>query len=144
VTRWLSGRALKITGVVAAVGLLLVLLNGGPGLFFTSSCQGVELASAVSPRGDRVAGHERSVCKGPPRIAHTIYIKPTRVVAGDTYHGYRFFEDAPARERRVEPAILAWVSDDEVSVVYPRGFDHLDSVEISGVTLRAAVRVELE
>ena len=143
-TRWPSSKALNLTGAAIAIGLLLVVLNAGPGLFFRSSCSGVPLASAVSPQGNQVAEHVRSVCEGPERISHAIFIKPTRSVRGDTYRGYAFFDDDPAKEGHFEPAILTWVGDNEVTVVYPEGFDHLDSVEISGVTLRAALRVSPE
>jgi hypothetical protein len=101
----------------------------------------------VSPNGDRVVEHVRLVCDDPHRITHTISIGPAAAGVGVSYHGYQFYEDNGEKQDgvgRIKPAILWWGAEDQVNVIYPRGAEHVDGIELSGVTLRAAARQELE
>ena len=139
---WLRNSAYAIVGVFALIGFLVVLVQifGVP---FVASCNRVVLARAVSPNGERIAEHVRLVCADSRAITHTIYVGTLTI--GESYHGYQFY-DGERQEGvgRIEPAVLWWESEDELSVIYPPGVDYVDGIEISGVTLRAATRRQLE
>jgi hypothetical protein len=146
VSPWLRKSAFVVVGALALVGLVTLLLPTVLPLFLPV-CESTVLARAVSPRGDQAAEHVRLVCENPLRITHTISIGPAEVAPRELYRGYQFYERIEGRADDVEPinpAVLWWDDGDTLSVIYPRGIDYVDGVEIAGVTLRAATRRELE
>ena len=144
---WLRKGAVAIVGVFAFIGVFVVGVQIF-GIPFVTSCERVVLASAVSPSGNRVAEHVRLVCEDPLRIAHTISIGPVGVPsAGNSYRGYQFYEDKGEKQdvvERIKAAVLWWDADDQLSVIYPRGTEYVERIEISGVTLRAAAPRQVE
>ena len=143
---WLRRGVLAIAGALALVGLATLLLPTVLSLFVTR-CESEVLARAVSPSGDQAAEHVRLACDDPLRITDTISIGPAQIAPRELYRGYQFYEDDGSRHDnvdRIKPAVLWWEGEDALSVIYPGGVDYVDGVEISGVTLRAASRRELD